>query len=280
MESHGTALITEKSFWNRIVGAWFKAFWDENAIRLLAVGSAMVIWWAVSSLIPVEYSFFLPGPERVFRTIIEAFQTEALGDALLGALLPLLLGYILAVVIGVPLGILMGVSRNFERLVDPYVNGLYVAPISVLIPAMIFWFGVGFEIRVIVAFMFTVFVITVNTLQGTKHTPNDFVELARSFGASRFYIICHVVIPNAIPYIMVGLRLGIGRAIVGTVIAELLVSVTGVGEIITNYSSAFRLDGVLGIALVIMTGGILLTGLVQWLESAITPWKKRGSAFN
>ena len=279
MESHGTALITEKSFWNRIVGAWFNSFWDENAIRLLAVGSAMVLWWAVSSLIPVDYSFFLPGPERVLRTIIEAFQTEALGDALLGALLPLLLGYLLAVVIGVPLGILMGVSRNFERLVDPYVNGFYVTPISVLIPAMIFWFGVGFEIRVMVAFLFTVFVITVNTLQGTKHTPNDFVELARSFGASRFYIIRHVVIPNAIPYIMVGLRLGIGRAMRGVVISELIIAITGIGIIVSNYNAFFRIDGLLAVAVAVMIIGILLAGLVQWLENLIAPWKKKEAAF-
>ncbi len=78
---------------------------------------------------------------------------------------------------------------------------------------------------------------------------------------------------------MVGVRLAMGRAIVGIVIAELLLSVTGIGEIITDYSSAFRLDGVLGVALVIMTGGILLTGLVQWLENLIAPWKKREAAF-
>ncbi len=70
-----------------------------------------------------------------------------------------------------------------------------------------------------------------------------------------------------------------GRAIVGIVIAELLISVTGIGEIIVTFSSAFRLDGVLGVALVIMTGGILLTGFVQWLENLIAPWKKREAAF-
>lgn len=256
-----------------------KAFWRENALRVLAVGGAIVIWGTVSSLIPSDYSLFLPGPRRVLATIIEAFRTEALGDALLGALSPLLLGYFLAIAIGIPLGILMGVSRKMERLIDPYINGLYVAPLSALIPAMIFWFGVGFQMRVIVAFLFAVFVITVNTLQGTKHTPNDFVELARSFGASPLFIYRKIVVPYTIPYIMVGLRLGMGRAIVGTVIAELLVSVTGIGEIITTYSSAFRLDGVLGVALVIMTGGILLTGLVQWLENLIAPWKRRGAAF-
>ena len=129
---------------------------------------------------------------------------------------------------------------------------------------------------------FAFFVIAVNTLQGAKHTPGDFVELARSFGASRYFIAAKIVIPAALPYIMAGLRLAMGRAIVGTVIAELLVSVSGIGEIITNYSSAFRLDGVLGIALVIMTGGILLTGLMQTTSprtSSIFP-PSRGSGIS
>ncbi len=272
-------MISQRVSWDQTVGTWVKAFWNENTLRLLAIGSAIVGWWAVSSLMPVDYSVFLPGPQRVFATIVEAFQTEALGEALLGALFPMLTGYSLAIAVGIPLGILMGVSRNMERCIDPYVNGLYVAPLSALIPAMIFWFGVGFQMRATVAFSFSVFFITINTLQGTKQTPSDFVELARSFGASRLYIFRRIVIPYAIPYIMVGLRLAMGRAIVGIVIAELLISVTGIGEIISTYSSAFRLDGVLGVALVIMTGGIVLTGLVQWLENVVAPWKKKEAAF-
>lgn len=279
MESPGITLIGQRRSWDQTVGTWFKAFWHENTLRFLAVGSAIVVWWAASSMMPEHYAVFLPGPQRVFAAIVEAFQTEGLGEALLGALLPMLTGYFLAIAMGIPLGILMGVSRKIECFIDPYVNGLYVAPLTALIPAMIFWFGVGFQMRATVAFLFSVFFIIINTLQGTKHTPNDFVELARSFGASPFYIFRKIVIPYAIPYIMVGVRLAMGRAIVGIVIAELLISVTGIGEIIATFSSAFRLDGVLGVALVIMTGGILLTGLVQWLENLIAPWKKREAAF-
>jgi len=279
MESHGPGLSERRSTWDRTVRRWWAAFMRENLVRMLAVVGAIILWWIVSALISERNAQFLPGPQTVLAAIIEAFRTEGLGRALWGALFPLFTGFMLSIAIGIPLGMLMGISRTAERFLDPYVNGLYVAPVSALIPAMIFWFGSGFEMRAIVAFLFGVFVIIVNTLQGTKHTPNDFVELARSFGASSFYISTRIVIPSAIPYIMVGLRLALGRAIVGTVIAELLVSVTGVGEILTNYSSAFRLDGVLGVALVVMTGGALLTALMQWLERVVTPWRKKGAAF-
>lgn len=263
----------------RIAEVWARAFWRENHLRLFAVGGAIALWGAVSVSVPADYAEFMPGPAAVLAAIIEAFRSEGLGIALLGALCPMLAGYFLAVGLGIPIGMMMGISRKVERFIDLYVNGFFVAPISALVPAMIFWFGVGFQMRAAVAFLFAVFVITVNTLQGAKHTPGDYVELARSFGASGLFIAARIVMPSAIPYVMVGLRLAMGRAIVGTVIAELLVSVTGVGAIITNYSSAFRLDGVLGVALVIMAGGILLTSLMQWIENLVAPWKKKEAAF-
>jgi len=265
--------------WAEAVKSRAGTFWRRNHLRVVAVAGAVLLWWLVSFLVSEEQAEFLPAPGQVFATILEAFESEGLGQALLAALLPLFAGYFMAVAVGIPLGMMMGISRKLERLIDPYVNGFFVAPISALVPAMIFWFGVGFQMRASVACLFAIFVVTVNTLQGAKHTPGDFVELARSFGASRFFIAAKIVMPAAIPYIMVGLRLAMGRAIVGTVIAELLVSVSGIGEIITNYSSAFRLDGVLGVALVIMAGGILLSGLMQWLEHVIAPWKKKEAAF-
>jgi ABC-type nitrate/sulfonate/bicarbonate transport system permease component len=271
--------MNQEPGWAEVAATGTAAFWRENHLRVAAVGGAIVFWWLVSSWVSEEHAEFLPGPGKVFGAIVEAFQTEGLGKALLGALYPMFAGYFLAVALGIPVGMMMGINRKLERLMDPYINGFFVAPISALIPAMIFWFGVGFQMRASVAFLFAVFVVIVNTLQGAKHTPGDFVELARSFGASRFFIAAKIALPSSIPYIMAGLRLAMGRAIVGIVIAELLVSVSGVGEIITNYSSAFRLDGVLGVALVIMSGGILLSGFMQWVENLIAPWKKKEAAF-
>ena len=100
-----------------------------------------------------------------------------------------------------------------------------------------------------------------------------------SFGASRSYTIRHIVIPHAIPYIMVGLRLGIGRAMRGVVVSELILSITGIGIIVSNYNAFFRIDGLLAVAVAIMAVGIFLAGIVQWLENAIAPWKKKGTAF-
>ncbi len=258
--------------------------WHENAPRLVSLILGIGLWELISQL---SDSPIVPGPYRVFTTLFQAFlpggipnnPEETLGEALLKAFIPMLVGYLIAIVTGVALGILMGINRRFEQLLDPFVNALYVAPISALVPVLIFWFGLGFSARVAVIYLFSVFVITVNTLQGAKHTPGDYVELAHSFGASRFYIVRHIVIPHSIPYIMVGLRLGIGRAMRGVVVSELILSITGIGIIVSNYNAFFRIDGLLAVAVAIMAVGIVLAGFVQWLENLIAPWKKKGTAF-
>ena len=261
-----------------------KTFWDENALRLFSLILGLGVWEMASRL---SSSPLMPGPQRVLTTLVHAFSPEgipnvpaqALGGALLSAFIPMFVAYFLSIVTGVSLGILMGISRRAERLFDPFINALYAAPISALVPVMIFWFGLGFTARVLIIYLFTVFVIIVNTMQGAKHTPSDYVELARSFGASHRYIIRHIVIPNALPYIMVGLRLGIGRAVRGVVVSELILSVTGIGIIVSNYSAFFRIDGILAVAVAIMLIGMLLSGLALWLENLIAPWKRRGTAF-
>ncbi len=258
--------------------------WRENAPRFVSLVLGVGLWELISQL---SNSPIVPGPYRVLTTLFEAFMpggipnnpAETLGEALVEAFIPMMVGYLIAIVTGVSLGIGMGINRQVERLLDPFVNALYVAPISALVPVLIFWFGLGFTARVAVIYLFSVFVITVNTLQGAKHTPGDFVELARSFGASRSYIIRHIVVPHAIPYIMVGLRLGIGRAIRGVVVSELILSITGIGIIVSNYNAFFRIDGLLAVAIAIMGVGIVLAGLVQWIENIIAPWKRKGSAF-
>jgi len=258
--------------------------WRENAPRFVSLILGLGLWELLSRL---SNSPIVPGPYRVLTTLFEAFKPggipnnpeELLGEALVKAFIPMMVGYLIAIATGVSLGNLMGINRRAERLLDPFVNALYVAPLSALVPVLIFWFGLGFTARVVIVYLFSVFVITVNTLQGAKHTPGDFVELARSFGASRSYIISHIVVPNAIPYIMVGLRLGISRAIRGVVVSEFVLSVTGIGIIVSNYNAFFRIDGLLAVAIAIMVVGIVLTGLVQWIENVVAPWKTKGSAF-
>lgn len=222
----------------------------------------------------VAYPDVVPGPTSIASSLFVQLMSGELPSAVLHGLLAILLGFSTAVAVGVPVGLAMGSRWQLEAALEPYVYALYVAPFAALVPAFVIWFGTGIEVRVIVVFFFALFPIAVNTHQGAKSTPASLVDAVRSFGAGTRYVLVNVVVPHEIPYVMAGLRIGIGRAVKGLIVAELLVSVSGFGAIITRWSSAFRLDGLIGVVLVIMGLGIVLTWAVGRLERSLVHWDR------
>lgn len=221
--------------------------------------------------------FFIPSLPTPF-SIIEALQVQleqGLITALIDALKAILLGFVVAVVVGIPIGLAMGVNRVIEWVLDPYVNALYVLPYAALVPAFIIWFGTGFQVRLVITFMFALFPIVINTLEGAKTTPKNLIDVANSFTAGRLFILKNVVIPHEIPYILAGLRLGLGRAVKGLVVAEIIVSVSGIGGILTRWSSANRLEGVFSIVIILMAIGVVLPKLFKQIYTRLTWWDNR-----
>jgi len=240
--------------------------------RVLSLVGLIVLWW-LASLTQPEY--FLPGPQAVFRSLWEvAVVTGDLWTALRLSIMSLLIGGGLALLVGILLGVLMGAQRTVEHAFDLYVNGLYVAPVSALTPLLIFWFGIDLAPRVATVFIFSAPEIIITCYQGAKNTPRTFVEVARAFGATDREIFWKVIIPHEIPYIVTAIRLGLGRAIKGMVLAELVVSTTGLGELIDWYSHNFYTASLVAILLVLMLIGVLGTALVRHFEIAVAPWRE------
>ncbi|MFB6135205.1 MAG: ABC transporter permease [Halobacteriaceae archaeon] len=239
----------------------------------LAFAAALVAGWHVAHL-------FAPAAFPTFPTVAGAFLSQvrsgALPAALAAALFAIAAGYLLAVVVGVPLGLAMGASDALEAALDPYLTALYVTPFAALVPALVVWFGTGTGVRVAVVFLFAVFPVAINTLEGAAAVPADLVEAAESFGADRRFVLARVVLPHEATYVLAGLRLGAGRAVKGLVVTELLVSVTGFGAVIARWSSAFRIEGVLSVVAVLMALGVGATWLLGALERRLLPWRERG----
>lgn len=213
----------------------------------------------------------LPTPSAIVNALVIQLE-QGLVDAIVEALRAILLGFAIAVAVGIPVGVVMGVNRVAEQLLDPYVNALYVIPYAALVPAFIIWFGTGFTVRLVVTFMFALFPIAINTLEGAKTTPVNLIEVAQSFNAGRLFILKNVVLPHELPYILAGLRLGVGRAVKGLVVAEILISVSGIGGILTQWSAAYRLEGVASIVLILMLLGIVLPWLFNQLYDLVIWW--------
>ena len=147
------------------------------------------------------------------------------------------------------------------------------APTTAFVPVLILWFGLGVESRIAVVFLFAVFVIIINTMTGVKQVDSVLVEMARSFGAKEREIFFKIILPAALPAIMAGLRLGMGRAVKGMVTAEMLLTLTGIGAMIMQYGSAFATDALFAVILTVLLVALITMKAVQWLDHRLTGWK-------
>lgn len=241
----------------------------DQLVYQIGFGIALFFLWIAAGTV---WPRVFPVPWLIADALLEQIASGKMLEALDNALRAILIGYFAAVVVGISVGLAMGLSDFFEMFFDPYLDALYATPLAAIIPAMIIWFGTGLQIRVIVVFLFAIFPITINTLEGAQSIPADYTELTDSFGAGRLYYIRNVVMPYELPYILSGLRLGSGLAVRGLVVTELLVAVTGFGGLIQVWSAAFRMEGVISVVLVLMFMGISATWILHQIEKRAIAW--------
>ena len=177
------------------------------------------------------------------------------------SLLVLLYASILAVIVGVFLGVAMGRFSIVDWATDIYISALYSMPMVAMVPLIVLWFGFRVPAKVIIVFLFMVFPILLNTYQGVKDVDRNLQEVARSFCSTEGQLWRHLIIPSAIPFIVVGVRLAIGRGLVGMIVAEFYTSVTGLGYMIVRYANAFETDKLFVPIVVVMVLGVGLCGL-------------------
>ena len=147
------------------------------------------------------------------------------------------------------------------------------APTTAFVPVLILWFGLGMESRIAVVFLFAIFVIIINTMTGVKQVDTVLMEMARSFCAREREIFFKIMLPAALPAIMAGLRLGMGRAVKGMVTAEMLLTLTGIGAMIMQYGSSFATDSLFAVILTILMVALVAMKAVQWIDRRLTGWK-------
>jgi NitT/TauT family transport system permease protein len=237
---------------------------------ILSILSLALLWEITGRLMD---SSLIPPLSRIGAAWLKLLSSGKLLSSLGLSLTTLAIGFGLAVLFGIVLGLLMGRFRAVEHFFDIYVNALMSAPMTAFVPVLILWFGLGVESRIAVVFLFAVFVIIVNTMTGVKQVDTVLVEMARSFGAREREIFFKIMLPAALPAIMAGLRLGMGRAVKGMVTGEMLLTLTGIGAMIMQYGSAFATDALFAVILTILALALLSMKAVHWLDRRMTGWK-------
>jgi ABC-type nitrate/sulfonate/bicarbonate transport system permease component len=218
-------------------------------------------------------SILIPPLSKICSAWLRLLMSGKLLSNLMMSLGTLVAGFFLAVIVGIIIGLLMGRFREVEHFLDLYINALMSAPMTAFIPVLILWFGLGVESRIAVVFLFAVFVIIINTMTGVKQVDRTFLEMARSFGAKETEVFFKIILPAAMPAIMAGVRLGMGRAVKGMVTAEMLLTLTGIGAMIMQYGSAFATDSLFAVILTILLLAMITMQAVQWVDRRLTGWK-------
>jgi len=213
-------------------------------------------------------------PTAVARAFANLLMSGELMRQLLVSLSALAAGFALSLLLGVSLGLAMGRSRLAEAFFEPHINALYATPQVALTPLLMMWLGLGFSVKVAVVFLFAFFPVLINTASGAKNVSASMVEVGRAYLASRRQILFKVVLPAALPFIMSGVRIAVGRAVVGMIIAELFTAITGLGAMLSLYGNIFETAKMFVVIIVLAVLGVSLIHSAQMLERKMARWKE------
>lgn len=234
----------------------------RSGIALLGILVLLSSWEAVGR----SNALFTSYPSAVFEAATSSFLTESLIPAFAQTLHGTAIGFGLAVMAGAFVGYLMGASRWAELILEPYVNAIYATPRITIIPLLVLWVGIGFELRVVIVFLSAVFPIIINTHRGAKEVPDLYRDVARFSCATGWQEWRTITFPSSVPYLVAGLKVAILRALTAAIVAEMVAAVTGTGKLLLDSGRFFRTDELFATLIVLGLVGIALTRLVDGLR--------------
>jgi ABC-type nitrate/sulfonate/bicarbonate transport system permease component len=251
-------------------------FWRNRGLMVISVSSIVggfVLWQLVAQFI-IHDKLFLVTPTEILTRSQQLLATGELQKHTWTSTLEFLIGFGLAVVVGITFGLLIGTSKVMRAVWVPWISAMNSTPTVALAPLLILWFKLGIESKVVVVFLVSVFSVLVNTQAGIESADEGLVETARAFGAKRLQIFTKVLLPSAVPFIVAGLRLGVGRGLVGVVVAELFGATSGLGYMINVASQVFDMAGLFAAVVILAAAGVISTELIRVVERRIAPWRE------
>lgn len=255
-----------------------KSFYNERESYILGIGFIallLLIWQSIPLwyTLPRGMALFFTTPSEIAAAFYRLLMNGEIEKHFYVSAAAFLVGLGLSILVGLPFGLLMGRSRTLEALLDPYVTALNATPRLVWLPLLILWFGIGIWSKIVIVFAGAVFPLLINTYVGVKNVDRVLVNMVRSFGANEWQVMKVVVLPNSLPYIIVGLRLAIGRAILGVVVGEFFGSSKGLGYMIASAATNYKVDVVFVGVAIFMGLSLILTLSVKKIESSLTRWR-------
>jgi NitT/TauT family transport system permease protein len=243
----------------------------RNAPFWISLLAGIVLWEIAGR--STSAAFMVPFSETIVRlwqlVVTREFLNQLLDSATLFST-----GFVLALIVGAPLGVLLARIRLLRIGIEPYIMTLYATPMVALIPFILSMMGFGFAPKVLVVFLFAVFPVLYNTVEGARSIKPEMIEVAKSFRSNEWSLWREVLLPYTLPYMMTGVRQAIGRALVGMIAAEFFLSATGLGQLIMGASQNFDTGGVFASILIIGLIGVGLMRLGLKIEQHFARWRQ------
>jgi NitT/TauT family transport system permease protein len=252
--------------------------WRRYEPAILGTASIVLLlaaWEALPRLVTLSAGtkLFFTTPSHVVGTLWSMFATGTIWSPLGVSTGAFALGLGLAIVVALPLGVLLGRSATLSALLDPFITAFNATPRLVFLPLVMLWFGLGLWSKVVIVVIGALFPLLINTYEGVRNADKLLINVVRSFGADEWAVARLVVVPNALPYIMVGLRLAIGRAVLGVVVAEFFGSTEGLGVVMVRAASSYHVDVVFAGLIVFAVLSLAMTAVVQLIENRLQRWR-------
>jgi ABC-type nitrate/sulfonate/bicarbonate transport system permease component len=261
------APVNVGQFVSRAFEAW-PILWTLASLTLL-FGA-----WEIAGLVPISFAF--PTFSATVVAFFEMVLDGSMGYAFFLTLQPLLLGVAISAVLGITLGILTGLSRKAEWLIAPVFIVLQAAPMAALVPLVTFIYGIGLTAKTLAVIMLALPVIVLNSYKAVRHVNPSLVDMCRSFQGTRLQQIAKIIVPDASAVIFAGLRLGIAAGFIGVMLAELLITPTGIGDLITYHRSVANYAHMYAaVASVIVVSTVTLAGLQRFEFRFLRPEKRK-----
>ena len=251
---------------------------EKKILGAAAVIVFLTAWELCGNTLQLINPLFMSAPSLVFKAAFQMFASGEIFNDLYVSGIEFVVGYILSVVVAIPFGIAIGWYKRFAYVCDPFVNAMNATPRIALLPLVIIWLGIGILSKVGIIFLGAVFPLLINTRDGVKTTPHNLLTAARSFGASEWQIFKSVVLPSTVPFILTGLRLAVGRALIGVMVGELYAATAGIGFMITVAGATFQTDKVFVGVLIFAISGMTLTAVIDRYERRFDKWRPKVGA--
>jgi ABC-type nitrate/sulfonate/bicarbonate transport system permease component len=231
------------------------------------------VLWELASLAGLISRQFLSSPSAIVRAGIHEVQQIRFWLDVRTSVFEFITGYGFAVLLGVPLGLMLGWYRRVSYYFEPLLNFIYATPRVALLPLIVLWFGIGIYSKLVVVFLGAFVTILLNTFFGVRTVSDQHITVARTFGASQRHTFISVVFPSSLPFILAGMRLGIGRALIGVVVGELYAASEGLGFMIRIASNNFQIDRMLFAVFLLILLGLTTVEIIRRLERRLAPWR-------